>query len=489
MKARKIVLISIDTLRADRLSCCGYGRETTPSLDSLAKESLVFKNAFSACSYTLPSHASMLTGKYPRGLSVFYGQGRGRLDSDRDIMVQEVLRESGYKTAAFVSSMVLKRAMGLRGGFDVYDDEMTGAEANRPGDLIRKGEETNAQALKWIRENASDDFFMFVHYFDAHGPYVNPERVASLFTPEMYGDRPIPLDMVANGKPGGIPEYQLLSARRDETGRITGCERDARVYLAQYDAGVRNADYLAGELLRELRRLDIFDEAAVIVTSDHGEAMGEGGVWFFHGLTVTPEQAHVPLIVKPPKGGQAGKTAGECVSGADIAPTILRMAGLDPSILDPDGVSLLDGPGAEGRIVLCENEWQRAVIRDGLCLLREKKNIRDGFTYYFDSKELCGGVRVLEVGGGRELDISDPRAADLLAYSRVLEKIVDPLEVSIRVSHNKIERLESELDAARKEGARLGEHVGTLLESNSWKLTAPLRALTGMIRKTTKGRK
>ncbi|MBC7325343.1 MAG: sulfatase, partial [Moorella sp. (in: Bacteria)] len=335
-RAKKFLLITIDTLRADHLGCYGYRKNTSPHLDALARQGILFRHAYSPCTYTVPAHASIMTGKYVPHHSIGYYQGSRALDVNRDITLAEVMRSKGLATAAFVSALVLHREWRLDSGFEVYNDTMTGSEQNRPFALIRDGLQTNAAALAWIKKHGYEKFFVWIHYFDVHGPYLPPAPYNSCFAPEDYGEEPVLLEVVDDGSAGGIPRYQLL--RDDQTGEVI---RDARHYLAGYDGGVRYVDHVVGELFRELQEVNLFPEMLVIITSDPGEALGENNVYFFHGLTLTPEQIHVPLLVKLPAGeNPAGQNASVPVSTVDIMPTLLEMVDFDYRHLSLDGLPL-----------------------------------------------------------------------------------------------------------------------------------------------------
>ncbi|HEY3346625.1 MAG TPA: sulfatase [Nitrospirota bacterium] len=505
----KIILVTIDTMRQDRAGCYGYARGATPNLDSLAAGSVRFANALTTCPFTVPAHASMLTGKYPGNIPIFFGQSDSRMDRDRDVMLQEVLAENGYETAAFVSSMVMRKSVGLSRGFGVYDDDMTGSEANRDGQLLRDGASTNRAAIKWLSGNFDKDFFLWVHYFDAHGPYVNPEPFASMHKPEDYGPSPVILDAVKEGLTGGIPFYQLLDLKKDGGRTVVSYERDARRYLAQYDAGVRVADHYLGQLVDELKRLGIYDESMIIATSDHGEAMGEGGIYFFHGLTVTPDQSFVPLVVKYPGGRDAGTVVGECASVADITPTVLGEAGFAEfggCGVNTDGVRLVPALMAD-RTVLCENEWQRALVSDGLMAIVGKEVPRDGIAYYMDSKRLCGGTTLVDMKSGQDAPSETPAAKGLMRVARDLKINADAKEVAIRAAKirsttleyqkNRVEQaltrhieeieaqrdqLGIELYRANGRAKFMEDNFNEISNSRIWRVTAPLRRVIEMLK-------
>ncbi len=333
-----ILLITVDTLRADHLGCYGYQRETSPHLDALAREAILFRRAYSPCSYTLPAHASIMTGKYVPHHSVGYRQGDGKMDPDREVTLAEILLSLGWSTAAFVSCAVLDGRRGLSQGFVLYDDEMTRGEENRPHELVRDGPLTTARALAWLKDNTGKPFFAWIHYFDVHGPYIQPAPFNTFFKPEDYGNSSLLLPVVNEGETGGIPRYQLLAG---DSGGVAKHQHDARFYLARYDCGIRYEDHIVGGLFRALKEMGLWDELMVVVTADHGEALGENGVYFYHGLTLTPDQIHVPLIAKMPRStGPAGVQVDVPVSTVDIIPTVLELMGFDYSHLALDGLPL-----------------------------------------------------------------------------------------------------------------------------------------------------
>lgn len=505
----KIVLISIDTLRADRLGCYGYRLPTSPNLDKLASEGVLYPNAFSPCPYTVPTHASLLSGLYPINHNIGFKLREGRVDPDSTVFVQEILRSAGYATGAFMSAIVLGKGRGLDWGFDVYDDSMTGTEANRPDQYIRDGRETNLAALEWISDNKAGDLFAWIHYFDVHGPYTQASGHDGPFEPDDYGADPVMLDVVKDGLPGGIPEYQVLESKRDDEGQLVDCQRDLRSYLAGYDNGVKYQDMVIGELVDGLKREGIYDESMIIVTADHGEALGENGVYFFHGLTVTPEQSRVPLIIKFPAGYEITAAPDGPVSTVDIMPTVLGCIGFHWEGLVLDGVSLVSSD--PDRFVLSENEWQRAVVWREFYLLQEKDAVFDGYCYYFDSQELCRGTKLIEYKIGKEIGL-DPQgpAGELIMHCGLLRSVVDPKERRIKDKDRllaekdraitgkdraiadkdrAIANKDNALAALRIEVAERGEalaaclsnaesmrnEVESMRNSKSWRLTYPIR--------------
>ena len=524
-KSKKILLISIDTLRADHLGCYGYSKDTSPNLDRLAREGVCYPYAFSPCPYTVPSHTSLLTGLYPINNSTNFAQRSGRLDRDGTLFLQEILHEQGYTAGAFVSCLTLRKDWGLDHAFEVYDDQMTASEINRPQELIRDGRETNKAALDWIMQHKNEDFFVFLHYFDVHGPYVQPTGFSAPFKFEDYGDLPSMLDWVRDGQPGGIPEYQLLDVKKNDKGEVVSYQRDARNYLAGYDNGIRYVDTVIGELFGNLKSEGIYEESTIIVTADHGEALGENGVYFFHGLTVTPEQSHAPLIIKPSAGIDKPIPSEIPVSTVDIMPTILDWVGVSSEKMGLDGISLLV-PNPD-RFIRSENEWQRAIIRGDYYLLQAKDTVFDGFWYYFDSQNLCIGTTLLDYKKNKKLTEIPQDAKELISYSGNLKKTLDSVERRLKekdriIAENDIAIFDKNQIIAEKDNAIADREsviadrdrviaekdnaivvrdgiitdrdtliaglemkrieLESVLNSKSWKLTYPLRFLSGILK-------
>lgn len=437
---KKIVLMVLDTLRADRLGCYGYLRNTSPHLDEIRNEGTLFRFAFSPCSYTVPSHASLFTGKLPQHHSSGFSNSIPTRALDEDIFLGEVLSDMGYETAAFISSFVLSKMNGgaIARGFRIYDDAMVKGELNRPDFLIRKGRDTNLRVLDWLRGNYAKNFFLFIHYFDIHGPYEHEEPYKSLFLDTIYEQGRGYLDRIVPDSYAlrGIPEYQVLGTERDVNGQIVSFEKNVAYYLSQYDSGIRYVDDCVGDVVRELRTLNIYDDTLLIITSDHGEAMGENDVWFFHGLTVSQEQIHVPLIVKPHNGlGPVPRTVWQQVSLVDIFPTLCETVGVDTGNFDVDGFSLLDylcaehlGPFCGNRKLKAEIEGQEATI-DKLKIIITPKEVDRSNLHYFYLEELCSKSSVVDYrivedrchnmvagGNGEILDLKRTQRAEFVGH-------------------------------------------------------------------------
>jgi arylsulfatase len=312
-----IVLITLDTTRADRLGCYGFRGNTTPHLDLFAAKAVVHTRAQSTTSWTLPAHASLFTGKFTSSHGARYDvEGPLRLSSAidgppgwdrlraRGLSPQErtlaqVLAEAGYATGAVVAGPWMKRVMGLAAGFGHYDDEGIHSLGGRPAS------EVTARALAWIRKGSDRPFFLFLNYFDPHFPYMPP--------------------------PGFARELQPLELGADPTEHIW------RRSAALYEGEIRFMDHHLGRLFEGLRELGLFDASWFIVTADHGELLGEHvlgeHVLGSHGRTLYQEELHIPLIVKYPKGEVLPGRSEEYVQLVDVLPTILTRLDLP---LPPD---------------------------------------------------------------------------------------------------------------------------------------------------------
>lgn len=310
-----VVLITVDTLRADHLSSYGFGLETTPRLDALGRRGSVFMRAVAASASTAPSHASIMTGRYPRQHTVGYRNGDTRLEGIPTLAEQ--FQAAGYATGAFVGNVVLQRRIGLDRGFDVYDDELPNQELNRPLIFERTATATTAAALQWLRD-ADRPYFLWVHYQDPHGPYSPPQRYQGHFqVPPIGSDDPLPVVDSPFGE-HGIPAYQVLANQFRPS-----------FYRSRYADEIFFADESIGRLLKAVRAFSTEGDAPIVlVTADHGESLGERERYFSHGTDCFPTLAHVPFILVAP--GLPPNRVNSVVSHVDVAPTLLALAGLPP---------------------------------------------------------------------------------------------------------------------------------------------------------------
>ncbi|MFZ2055623.1 MAG: sulfatase [Candidatus Aminicenantales bacterium] len=312
-----VILVSVDTLRADRLGCYGYPRATTARLDGLSADAAVFMRTYAPSSWTLPSHVSLLTG-----LNVMNHQverEHDRMDPELPTLAGE-LKKRGFYCAAMTSGVFVSAVFGFDLGFDIFWMGPWGIFK------LDGAAQLGRAASDWLRENCDRNFFLFLHTYQCHAPYDLPEPDRSAFltpgTPARVRD---PLNAVG-GQQGifrPLPEQDRLNASD------------------LYDAEVRYTDrMLIGPLLDTLRETGLYDRTLVIVTSDHGEEFYEHGAWR-HGADLYDESLKVPLLIKFPRSRFAGTRVESIVRLTDITPTILREAGARVSDLGLDGRDLV----------------------------------------------------------------------------------------------------------------------------------------------------
>ena len=277
-----IILITLDTVRADRMGFLGSQRGLTPTLDALAKHSIVFTRAYSQVPLTTSSHATILTGTFPE----FHGVN----DFGEPLLAEvpylpALLHRHGYRTAAFVGSLVLDPVGGMAPGFDRgFDTYDAGFRKHKPGEdrfqtVERRGAEVVEHALRWLGEHPAGPFFLWVHLYDGHDPYDPP------------------------------PPYSVRFAN------------------SPYDGAIAYLDSCVGKLLTELRARNLYNSATIIVMADHGESLGQHGEET-HGVFLYDETIHVPLVLKLPQDRSAKKRIGSRVGLVDVAPTLLEVAGI-----------------------------------------------------------------------------------------------------------------------------------------------------------------
>jgi arylsulfatase A-like enzyme len=318
-----ILFIVVDTLRADHLSSYGYERSTSPTIDRLAQEGTLFENAFSAASYTAPSHASLLTGLYPHQHEVQWITHKPFLDRHYATL-PETLQARGYRTAAFSANRFwFTREQGFGQGFIRFEDNF-----HSLGDMAMhtvygsKFEETilrwlaedypwrkqasdiNQETVRWLAQDSNRPFFAFLNYYDVHDPY---------FPPQPYRSKYSPLE-----NPGGI----VNSYQNRYNPKIS--PQEVQNEIDAYDGAISYVDDHIAQLLAEIERLGLDDNLLVIITSDHGEAFGEHGA-FLHANSVYREEISVPLILWQPGQIPAGVRVSPPVTNAALAATIIEL--------------------------------------------------------------------------------------------------------------------------------------------------------------------
>ncbi|MCK9460911.1 MAG: sulfatase-like hydrolase/transferase [Proteobacteria bacterium] len=313
-----VLLISIDTLRADHLGCYGYGVSTSPNVDAFARRSILFETTVAAAPSTEPSHAAIFTSLLPTHHGALFAR-RSKLD-DRFTTLAELLKHEGYRTMSVNDGGQMDAGWGLAQGFDAY--------TSLPGlSKLAKFSKTVATALRWLdSEEAESPWFVFLHTYEPHSPYDPGEAYYEAIGHDYGGPLPDVID---------VPLLERINS-----GALVLGDADKRHVVAAYDGDIRSTDAAFGELLAALERRDLLDETIIIFTSDHGEELGEHGMMGWHSHALWDEQLLVPLLVGLPDGRFAGKRIRSQVRGIDILPTVLDLVGTTP-LPEAEGRSLL----------------------------------------------------------------------------------------------------------------------------------------------------
>jgi arylsulfatase A-like enzyme len=326
-KPPNIVLISLDTTRADHLGVYGYPKPTSPNLDRFAQRATVYERAYSTSSWTLPTHASIFTGLLP----MQHGAQSDPASDNRSLSygvrplagsfatLGELLRDAGYRTAAVVGGPALRREVGISQGFEVYDDELTSLHDRFHG---RRAEVVGSAAIGLVERFGDEPYFLFVNFFDPHAPYAPPapwdrdlvkpdekEHMAQLIGRLTAGEAPESIDRYPD----------------DQRSWIRGM-------LAAYDAEIRYMDAHLGRLLDAIAASPRGADTLIAVTSDHGESFGEH-FYLSHGAHLYEDNVRVPLLLRMP-GARDGARVADQVQTHQLFATLLRAAG----VAVPEGV-------------------------------------------------------------------------------------------------------------------------------------------------------
>jgi len=331
-----VVLICLDTVRADHLGAYGYSRATTPAIDALAERALVFTRASATAGWTKPSVPSFLTGTYPCQHGVYEGSAHGEAGEVTDLLpsealtLAEVLQQHGYRTGAFVHNAQLRAGNGFEQGFDAYEQENMDAR------------EIRWRGLDWIdrghEQERAQPFFLYLHFLDAHWPYPAPEEWITRFAPAAATER-------FRGK----DSKALYAAIND--GKHAMSDEDRAALLALYDGALAYLDAELGRFFEGLELRGLAANTIVCIVADHGEEFGEHGK-VGHGHGLWENLLHVPWILSVP--GRAPERQNALVSLIDLFPTLLAAAGLEPPP-GHEGVDRLANPHAM-RAILAEHK-------------------------------------------------------------------------------------------------------------------------------------
>jgi arylsulfatase A-like enzyme len=343
-----VLMIIIDSLRADHLGSYGYARNTTPNLDSVARQGVRFENAISQAPWTAPSVASLFTGLYPsvHGLDggISWGPGKetagGNLPfaiqkalSSGQLTLAEALRQGGYRTAGFVSNVYVNSILGFSQGFEVFNDEHEDY-MNNVAMAKRRAGDTNAHAFSWLEEKLEEPFFLMVHYNDAHWPYIPPSPYGIEYIESYDGDL-APRDTGVVVKKKGKPLTNLGPG-------------DLAYIVGLYDGEIAYMDHNLGKLLERIDSLDLKRDFLTVITADHGEEFLDHGS-SSHGYTLYDELIRVPMILRYPGRLKAVDIKTQ-VRLIDVMPTILELVGISiaTELQGRSLVPLLDGQEGPG---------------------------------------------------------------------------------------------------------------------------------------------
>jgi arylsulfatase A-like enzyme len=403
--APNVLLITFDTTRADHLSCYGYVRRTSPTIDSLAKQGALFENAYTVEPLTGPSHITMMTSLYPQqhGATI---NGMHMSTHPRPVLLAQILHHLGYKTAAFISAWTLEKSItGLGRGFNVYNEDFT--YHYKLVNSARRGDEMGDASRRWLEKHGHSKFFLWVHYFDPHHPYDLHPRFANL--PHEKNAKIFPVS---------------ASADADRAAKIRA-----------YDSEIAFDDNDLAKTLKLLDDLGVRDNTLIVFVADHGESLGEHDIWG-HGYHIYQPTVHVPMIYSYPKEIPQGERIKVNVSTVDIMPTILSYVGLKFNFPGESGYSLEPTISSGGKKVtahptffltyaeptLLPPQWMsmfwtwaetkrapslQGFVEGNIKVIRSTDNsalkvyrLQDGFT---QEKELSSGdVNVADLSGYRE---------------------------------------------------------------------------------------
>lgn len=299
-----VILYLVDSLRADHLGCYGYGSPISPNIDGFARDATLFERTLAQSSWTRPSVASIMTGRYPRehGVEERWSGLKRTLPA-----IAPILRRGGYATAAFVTSAVVTDRFGFANGFDDFRQDVK--ESIEP--RMPTSEWVTARAIDWLsRRSDARPFFLYLHTLDPHMPYTPPAMFRDNFAP------------AANPASGS---FEHVVGLRD--GKLKPGARDSEEITALYDAEIAANDAAFGVLLGYLRARGLYDSTLIVFISDHGEEFLDHGGWE-HAATLYQEMLRVPLIVRFPGGRAAGMRCRAVARHVDVLPTVLDIAGL-----------------------------------------------------------------------------------------------------------------------------------------------------------------
>jgi len=392
-----VLLVTIDTLRADHLGAYGYARPTSPHIDALAARGTLFDNAYTYWPKTRGSFVAMMTGR--RSSQSGYSKTHPLL-LDANLTLASVLQAAGFDTVAAVDNANVAASLGYAKGFRVYQETWEDAALRTEMDRARAITEAGVRFVK--SRDGSRPFFLWLHYVNPHTPYTPPPPFDRKFQGGETGAR-LP---IVNGLHGGIP-HQLAVAGQERLG----------YYVAQYDGEIAAVDVEVGRVVEALRSSPAGAETVVVLTSDHGESLGEHDYYFDHGENLFDPSLRIPLIVTVP-GSPGGRRSDALASTLDLLPTIL------------DAVKVSYPPGLAGHSLLPALDGGRALERSRL-FAQNDRNLTATWDHRFKlvATPEGGGARLAlydrRADTGETRDVSAARKDELGEHREALERYLD----------------------------------------------------------------
>jgi len=351
-----VLLITIDTLRSDHLGCYQYNRNTSPNIDKFSEAGALFKNAYCQMPTTGPSHASIFTSTYPRRHGVLKN-GWALAPAPSYQTLAEILKKNGYKTGAVVSSFALDPSFGFSRGFDEYDAKFSAEGSSMghdtdweglhfSGGFDQRANVATEKAMHWIQMHEKEKFFLWMHYFDPHSPYVPPEPYAR----EFLKDSTTPLDKI----------------------------------IAHYDGEILFVDEQVGKLLDYIKEAGLDSKTLIIIMSDHGEGLGQHN-WMEHGMYLYDEQTRIPLLMNLPGIIPEKTSLNSIVETIDIAPTVLDILDIkkETHFMGKSLYSMILKPeDSSDHIVFIERRRYETTNDLGVEVLGQKFAVRNGNLKY-----------------------------------------------------------------------------------------------------------
>ncbi len=414
-----VILIVVDTLRADFLGAYGFQGSISPALDALAAESVVFERCFAQSPWTKPSVASILTSLYPQvhGLTNHDGKYWGAETTGLKtgilpasaVTLAEVMKQSGYATAAIVGNSWLTESYGFAQGFDLYDDSMN--------HLLVTFDQLTAAAMAWLDSRSGDadaPFFLYLHPMDVHAPYnaAKEDYDALVSSPSMGFNL-----RLAESE---VPYLRWQNIERRPAWASDQLRHELTYWRTQYASGVRALDRRLAPFLDYLRESGLLDSSYLVFTSDHGEQLFEHGDWS-HGQTLHDHQLHIPLMIRQPGADGAGRTVPHIVEQVDLMPTMLSLIGADTGGAQGRDVSPLLRRAAKGD--LGASLATATHRRPNLYSLRSER-----YKLFFDVQTGKAELFDLTYDPGEQRDVApvEPEVA-----ARLRDRLVEKIQASL----------------------------------------------------------